>query len=1167
MKNKRKNKEIIKKELQDLREKNRKLQETLKAKEKEILELKKWQQFFQGSQWGIAISSKDGKTIHSINPAFAKMYGFEPEELIGKPFSTLFVPHVRTDLKLKLAKVRKGNSQSFESENIRKNGTVFPVQVDVNAVMDDEGKFQYQTFSITDLSETKKKEAEQTHYRNLWDRIQEEIMVIDKDYRIVDINKTFIATFGLSREKIIGHHCFEISHGYNVPCNEMGEDCPLKIVFETGKVSSCIHKHILPNGREIFQDLRLSPVKDESDKVRFVIEAVREITELKKIQESISTQQAFLKTILNNTHDTIIVLNKDLQIVFANSQAETLMDAPVSEIEGTDIRKFLYETDRQTVEERLKKYHKKEKIPACFEIKLISAKGAKRWVEVRAKTFREFTGDTWFIAQLKDITEFHKLAEKLRLEENLFQSLLENIPDCIYFKNKELKYMLINRAHAKLIGEKKPEEATGKSDLDYFDSSFAEKATQTDRKILNTREPLINKHELVVLRDGREKWMATSKVPLTDENGDIIGLVGISRDITDRVLIFNALKQTEEKFRTLFEAAPDGYYLMNMDGEIVDVNRSAELLIGYKKDELIGRYFLDPGFLPKTETTKALKMLERVRKGNPVGPTVFRMIRKDGRPIDIEIRSIPAKIGNEELILGIGRDITFRQQQETQIRKLATVIEQASEYILITDLEGRIEYANPVFEKITGYTREEAIGKLPKFLLSEKHPDSLFQDHLEIVSRGKTWSGTIIKKRKDGSEFYTETTIFPIRNEQGKIINFASVSRDITREKNLERQFHQAQKMEAIGRLAGGVAHDFNNILTVIRGFSDLMLSKIKPDHPFYKEILQIHKASERAANLTNQLLAFSRRQMIQPQVINLNNILRDMERMLFRLIGEDIQLELILDKKLGNIKIDPGQVEQIVMNLVVNARDAMPTGGKITIETSNVYLDQSYVDEHLLIKTGDYIFLAISDTGKGMDEDTRNRIFEPFFTTKKEGSGLGLSTVYGIVKQNDGNIWVYSESGKGTTFKIYFPRIDEPTTFERERELKIDTFRGSETILLVEDDQAVRELAREILAENGYTVLEAENGQVALSVIKQYRQPIHLLLTDVVMPEMSGKELAERIKKIHPEIKILYMSGYTENAITHHGVLANETEFIQKPFPPIIMLEKIRKILQGTQK
>jgi PAS domain S-box-containing protein len=509
--------------------------------------------------------------------------------------------------------------------------------------------------------------------------------------------------------------------------------------------------------------------------------------------------------------------------------------------------------------------------------------------------------------------------------------------------------------------------------------------------------------------------------------------------------------------------------------------------------------------------------------------------------------------------------LTRARLAQTQ-RRLITAIEQTAEGVLITDIQGTILYVNPTFERVTGYSRAEAVGQNPRILKSGKHDTAFYEELWATISAGEVWHGRLVNKKKDGTLYTEEVTISPVQDEYGNIVNYVGLLRDVTHELQLEEQYRQAQKMEAVGQLTAGIAHDFNNLLTAVNGFAELALLRLAPDDPTRELVDKVLDSGQRAADLVSQLMAFSRKQVLEPQLLDLNAVVAEMDKLLRRTIGEHIELKTSLAPDLWPVEVDPTQMEQVVVNLAVNARDAMPDGGHLTVETANVELGEDYVAGHLGGKPGNYVLLAISDTGVGMSEEVQTRIFEPFFTTKEhgKGTGLGLSTVFGIVKQSGGDIHVYSEEGVGTTFKVYLPRAGEAVALPIPPEVTEGPPSGDETILVVEDHAEVRALAWGVLQEQGYTVLEAENGQQALQVAARHPGPIHLLLTDVTMPKMSGKVLAGRLAQIRPDLKILFMSGYTDNAIAHQGRLDPGVAFLQKPFSPVALARKVRAVLDG---
>ena len=540
---------------------------------------------------------------------------------------------------------------------------------------------------------------------------------------------------------------------------------------------------------------------------------------------------------------------------------------------------------------------------------------------------------------------------------------------------------------------------------------------------------------------------------------------------------------------------------------------------------------------------------------------VIEFFSREPREPDPDLLEMTAALGSQ-----IGQFIERRRAEEALARSEMTyrsLVEDSPFGIFQSAPDGRLLAVNPALVNILGY--DSAAELLAQNMARDVYVDPEDRARLiEDVTRRGSLSAESVWRRKDGKTVTVRQTGRAVRDAHGRVESFNVIVEDITERKLLEAQFRQAQKMEAVGRLAGGVAHDFNNLLTAILGCADLLLETLGPEVPEREDVEEIRKAARRAADLTRQLLAFSRQQVLAPQVLDLNVLVPNLEKLLRRLIGEDVELRTTLGAGLGAVKADPGQIEQVIVNLAVNARDAMPDGGRLTIETCNAELDETYAAEHFPTRPGSYVLLAVTDTGTGMDADTKSHIFEPFFTTKGQGqgTGLGLATAYGIVKQSGGYVWVYSEPGQGTSFKIYLPRVvDAPEPARPAQDAPV-SLRGSETILLVEDDEMVRTLTRRLLEANGHTVLLASRGDAALELARRHEARIDLLITDVVMPGMSGRDLADEVQTLLPGIKVLYLSGYTDDAIVRHGVLEPGVAFLQKPFTADALARKVREVL-----
>ncbi len=636
----------------------------------------------------------------------------------------------------------------------------------------------------------------------------------------------------------------------------------------------------------------------------------------------------------------------------------------------------------------------------------------------------------------------------------------------------------------------------------------------------------------------------------------------------------------------LLETLPDAIVAVDRGGTIVQVNSLAQELFGYERDELIGQKI--EMLVPENYRREH----HHHRENFAQTPKTRRMgagldlygRRRNGSEFPVEISLSPVSTENGMFVLSAVRDISDRKKIEEELRRaheelyqktveqlgeyrsrLASIIDSSEDAIISKGLDGTITSWNKGAERIYGYTPEEVVGKNISLLAPSDHPDEI-PGILQKIARGESVEHhESVRVTKDGRRLDVSISVSPLRDAKGDVVGASAIARDITAQKRAEDQLHQSQKMEAIGRLAGGVAHDFNNILGIINACAEFLRDRVDPAAESSQYVDNIKKSIERGSSLTRQLLAFSRSSVIQPRVLDLNERLKDVTKLLRPLMGDDVEILVVSKSPSAVIEADPGQLDQIVVNLAVNARDAMPRGGKFILETRAERFDESFAEQYQNMSAGKYVVLAVSDTGSGMDEATVSRIFEPFFTTKEvgKGTGLGLATVYGIVKQSAGHIMVYSEPGHGTTFKIYLPSADHKIGIGSAAE--VDTIapqRQGTTILLVEDDDIMRGLTRKALQEHGYNVVEADDGKSALEWVESHPGPIDLLLTDVVMRRMSGPELVERLNASHPNLKVVFMSGYTGELIAEREVLKRGITLLEKPFSRTALLNTIHTTL-----
>lgn len=756
--------------------------------------------------------------------------------------------------------------------------------------------------------------------------------------------------------------------------------------------------------------------------------------------------------------------------------------------------------------------------------------------------------------------EEKKLHDLLVTAKRDWELTFDAVPDPVFLLDHEWRVLRANEVATKTLG-KRFQDLIGQLFYEQVQGSVEDSGWHRLASLMEGRE---QRMDITVSR--LNKTFDTYCIPLRDATGQIARFVLTLRDVTDQQRAEAELKASEEQYRLLFESNPHPMWVFDRETlGFLAVNDAAVKHYGYTYDDF--RKMTVKEIRAPEEWPKLLDDIAR-KHGGLDSSGEWNHRTKEGRIITVEITSHEITFLGRNGVLVLSHDVTERKRMAEALKareeQYRSLVEGTPIGIYRTAADGKILSVNAALLRMMRFPDRETALRMSSSELY-LHPEERKQWAALMARDGVIKDFEVQLRRYNGEPFWARDNAHAVLGAAGETLYFEGVLEDISERKQLEMQLQQAQKMEAVGQLAGGVAHDFNNLLTIISGRSSMVAEKLNANDPRRDSVEEVIKAADLAAALTRQLLAFSRQQVLQPRILDLNETVANIEKMLRRLIGEDVALITSLDKTLGRIKADPGQIEQVIMNLAVNARDAMPNGGEVAVETRHVNLDPDYAVTHLNIAPGAYAMLVVSDTGVGMDERTRLHAFEPFFTTKEpgKGTGLGLATVYGIVKQSGGHIWVYSEPGKGTTFKIYLPELTaEGEPLPASGALPASSAGGTETILLVEDESSLRTMVREILAARGYRVIEAENGPRALELAAAQPQPIHLLVTDVVMPGMGGRELSEQVASRHPVMKVLFISGYTDDAVIRRGALRAGSFFLQKPFSPEAIARKVREVL-----
>lgn len=1124
----------------------------------------RYRTLFEYAPYPIVVHSK-GKIVALNNAAVSFSEVKDRSELLGKSVMSFVHPDYRALAGQRIQKLtEEGNALSFiEEKFITAKENIRDVEVGVVPfVFEGEPAAQVVFRDITErkINEQRILESEE-RYRTLVKALPIPILVHSEGI-VKFINLAAVKAFGgTSAERLLNAPVLDYIHpAFRTQVKER-----IKQIYNSDVGLPLNRQKLLKTNGEAF-DVELMAIHTVFEGKPASLVTFLDISERVKWEETLKESELKFRTIVENSHAGIVIIDSGFHFTYVNPQFCELTGYRAEKLVNQDFRLVLDEESKKLVADRYRRRQQGEEVPSQYKFNILRKDNTIRRVEIRSSVVANWEQKAVTIAQVLDITESEKAEKALRDSEEKYRALAETASDFILIH--DFKGVIKYANHAAMEGSGYGSKLVGKNIVRILPRNrMAEMRERYEQRLKNDVFRFLFETEIIV-KNGAFLPLEVSS-SLLDSQGESAGILLVARDISKRKAAEEALRQSEQKFKQLVDNSLTGIYITQQH-ILKFCNKKFVDIFGFDSvDELLGMH-IQQLVEPASWALVDSEVQKRESGEKEASRYEFKCVRKDGSVFDAEVLGGRIQYQGKSAIQGTMIDISSRKKAEEQISRLATVVEQAAETILITDVDGIIQYVNPAFTYDTGYRKEEALGKKPNILSSGKHDDAFFKDLWDTIIAGNKWNSVIINKKKNNELYHERAAIFPIKDENGKNINYAAILRDITVEKKLEAQLQQAQKMEAIGTLSGGIAHDFNNLLTVINGHAEIALLHTNKEMRAHGDLLSILKAGKRAEKLTNQLLAFSRKQIHELKIIAMNSVIRDLDKMLRRLIAADIQIEYDLADELPYIEADPGQIEQILINLIINARDAINENSdrraekKILIQTQLRDLDDLFVQENSESRPGAYIRMCVQDSGKGMDEEVKNRIFEPFFTTKEvgKGTGLGLATVYGIVKQNNGYIDVESQPGEGTMFAVYWPVTKRKPAPELIRKFNRNNLSGSEHILLVEDDDDVRNFSADALQNFGYKITEARSGKSALELIKKRKEPFDLIITDLIMPEMNGSDLVDALRKRIPQCKVLFVSGYTYDHLQNNGALKENINFLQKPYSIQNLLEMIRNIM-----
>ncbi len=1136
-----------------------------------------------------------------VNDAGCALVGYEREDLIGTLYDHYATEESLSTIKDVYRKIFKNElaTATLDYEVITKNGSIRVHQQSVALIRNETGRPGGFRVLVRDITERRKAEdalrSSEEKYRHILENMEETYLETDLRGNFLFFNDSLCHTLGYSREELEKANYRRI-----IPSNTIQSTFEaLNEIYRTGlKKTLFEHALLTKPGTIIYAEVSISLMRSGLGEPIGFSAIGRDVTQRLQNERIIQDREKRLRMITDNISDIIWTMDFNLRWTYLSPSTLKITGFSPEEVLGIPLKAMLPGETYALVEQRLADALANERAgnatngrnAATFEIPILHRNGTELWVEVSANFNRDEKGEpVEIVGVTRVITERKKVQKALEESEAIYRKTLESTSDGVAIVQNG-RYVYFNEQLLRTLGLPKEYRAGGEPLGALVHTDDARVIRESYSKHLRG-EPSPNKFDIRVNRpDGKLLYLLVTSADTVYKGKPAV--LSFVQDITERKNAENALKESEKRYRTMTENVNDIVWVVDLDLRITYVSQSNMRLTGFAPEEIQNKpldVFIAPDSLALASRLLSEELAQEA-SGRPVDPKRSRSLQievysKLGDNVWLEVSATFNRDANGKAteILAVGRNITQRRNMEKALaeseQRFRMIIENMKEVVWTTDLNLRFTYMSPSCFLLTGYTPDELMAlPLDKLLMPESLKLATNKVMEELALENDTEAADPNRSRtveqeilcKNGDRAWIEVTATFMRNGEGKATGMLMAGRDITASKKaraekdrLEAQLMQAQKMEIVGRLAGGVAHDFNNMLSVILGYVDLAKLRLGRLHPVLKDIAEIEKAAVRSRDITTQLLAFSRKQIIEPKIIDLNDLVAHTQKALIRLIGEDIGLQVVMGENLWPIKFDPSQIEQILINLAVNARDAMPDGGQLIIETVNTVLDDSYCEKNIDCIPGHYVRLSFGDNGVGMDKETLQHIFEPFFTTKDvgKGTGLGLATVYGIVKQNNGYVNVFSEPARGTTFSIFLPRAEgeNDILIESEEEEKIT---GTGNILLVEDDAMVLQITRGILESLGYTVTSVEKPMDAVEYCRDPDACIDLVISDVVMPGISGKELRNKVMEIRPDINMIFMSGYTADVIAHHGVLEEGVQFIQKPFTIKSLAAKVTEAL-----